>query len=1475
MLSLPFVQTKIAQYFTESINDDFGTDINIERIAISPFGHIKIHGILIKDHRQDTLFYVNKLNTNAIGIKKAIDGDIILGDITLDGFLFHMKIYKNEKESNLTKFVNLFDDGTPSSGNFLLTARSIKLTQSSFSSYDYNRSETPLDAKFTAISGLVDDFKIKGSDVTTQINQLSFLDYRGLSVTNLSADFEYTKSHIFLNQLEVKTNKSYLLGQIHLLYDNNGFSNFNNNVVFKGFISKSELSSDDIRFFYDGLGENLYFKLNADIQGPLNNLWFKNLIFSNDSQTNIIGKVLLKNSFDGKNDTFELLGDFQNFRTNHYDLVTLLPDLLEAKLPDEVKKFDIISMNGKTSLTTQKLHAQVQIFSKLGEISTDLYINKYLDIEKASYHGTFDFNGFQLGNFLERSDLGMISSFIFVDGKGFTENSIDLNLKGNINQIFYNQYNYTRIKLNGNIKKPIYKGDIYVNDPNLFMDFKGVVDVSDIQKKYDIGVFVDYADLGRLNFMKDSISIFKGNIKTSLKGNSINEMVGEIAVINTSYQNERDIFLFDDLKITSSLSIENVRNLTINSPDVITGRMEGKYDFDALLAILENGLGSIYSNYKPNLIKSGQYLNFNFSIYNKIIDIFFPKINIGSNTVLNGYMNGDTNELKVNLKAPKMIIYDNEMHKISLSIDSKNPLLTTYLEIDSVRNGFYKIVDFNLININARDTLFFKTEFKGGGETSKRDDFKLNLFHTIDENKNSNIGFQKSFINFKDYEWLINPNEAQNNKIIVDKKMTNIVFDNLNISHQEQNIQLDGFIKENGFKDINLKFKEVDISKITPSINNFEWSGNLNGAISLVQNNLVYQPTSNLTIDHLEVNGTALGDLNFEIIGNNSFSGFSVDASLKNKGDESFSMLGSLSIQESKTFMDIDLRMADFNLIPFKDLGGDVISELRGFVSGTAAITGTIDNPIMNGRLFMNQTGLKIPYLNVDLEFDKNSIIDITEKQFVFNKINFKDTKYESLGELNGNIRHNGLTDWFLDLNITADRLLVLDTKDSEESLYYGTAFIEGKASLSGATDELLIDVNATSKKGTTIKLPIGESETVGEKTYISFLSFDNKYGFNKDEKQALKSSGLEMKFDFKINQDAEIEVILDRESGHGMKGIGEGNIMMNINTNGKFNMYGDYEISKGVYNFKYRMFDKVFNVDKGNIVWDGDPLRARLNLEAKYRTMSNPAVLLENPSFNRKVQTEVIIGINGTILNPLFDVFFDFPTISSVFKSEIQSRLDNSEIRQTQALSVLGTGNFISLDGNMGQNALTNNLYETLGGVLDNIFKDEDGKIKVGVDVVTADRTPGREADGSVGVTTSFNINERISVNGKVGVPVGGLNQSSIVGNVEILYRLNQSGTSNLRAFNRENDINYIGEGIGFTQGLGISYEINFSSFNELYEKLFKNKAKKVDDESKSNDQLPDSDYSLEYMKFIESRNKKKTDQKEPSDIERVPGIE
>uniref|UniRef100_UPI002606B10B translocation/assembly module TamB domain-containing protein n=1 Tax=uncultured Flavobacterium sp. TaxID=165435 RepID=UPI002606B10B len=471
-------------------------------------------------------------------------------------------------------------------------------------------------------------------------------------------------------------------------------------------------------------------------------------------------------------------------------------------------------------------------------------------------------------------------------------------------------------------------------------------------------------------------------------------------------------------------------------------------------------------------------------------------------------------------------------------------------------------------------------------------------------------------------------------------------------------------------------------------------------------------------------------------------------------------------------------------------------------------------------------------------------------------------------------VRHTNLTDWKLDLKIDTDNLIALDTQDSDEAYYYGKAFIAGNATISGPINALLISVNATSKKGTAIKIPISNVQSVGEKSYIRFITPEEKYNYNSNLQSPKRNyNGLELDFDLTLTEDAEIEVILDKETGHNMKGRGVGIITMQINTFGKFNIFGDYQVYEGIYNFKYRgLVSKRFDVKKyGSIIWEGDPLRARLNLEAVYKTRANPGMLLNNTTVNQKVPVEVGIAINGTISNPEPDFNINFPTISSVLKSEIQTKLDDRDTRQTQALYLLASGSFLSPEGALGQNALYNNLFETVSGVFDNIFNDEDSKISMGVNYVAPDTTPGREADGNVGVTTSFNLNERISVNGNLGVPVGGINDAAVVGDVEILYRVNDDGTLNMRVFNRESDINYVGEGIGYTQGIGVSYQVDFDTFNELITKVFKN-AKLTEDKSSNND-IPDSDYTPEYINFLD-RKKAKTEKKQttPPETENIP---
>ena len=79
----------------------------------------------------------------------------------------------------------------------------------------------------------------------------------------------------------------------------------------------------------------------------------------------------------------------------------------------------------------------------------------------------------------------------------------------------------------------------------------------------------------------------------------------------------------------------------------------------------------------------------------------------------------------------------------------------------------------------------------------------------------------------------------------------------------------------------------------------------------------------------------------------------------------------------------------------------------------------------------------------------------------------------------------------------------------------------------------------------------------------------------------------------------------------------------MEIDTDGKFNIYGDFSTTEGIYNFKnLGVIDKKFNVKSGGtIVWDGDPLQAQMDIEATYEVPggSNPALLLDNPNFNKK----------------------------------------------------------------------------------------------------------------------------------------------------------------------------------------------------------------------------------------------------------------
>lgn len=1452
------------------INNDFGTHIVIDKVKISVFGGVKIQNVLILDHHKDTLIYSRILNTNLLDLNAVMEGDLIFKTIRLDGVLFDMKTYKNEKKTNMDVFIESFDSGAPPSGKHtLFISDKASIRNAHFRLYDYNRAN-PKDVDFTKVNAELTDFKLYGPDVDIKIDKLSFLDHRGLFVEDLSTVFSYTKKKIQLRNFDLKTPYSKIKGELALNYKIEDFAHFNDKVKWDLKIHSATVGTNDVRCFYDGLAKNQFFYLKrTDLRGTLNDLYVSRLRMVDSNGSKMYGDIHFKNIFGKEQQRFYMDGDFSQVATSYNHLVHLMPKVLGEKLPLEIKTLGNCWMEGNIQLTASTVDAALNMKTEIGRVQSVFSMTDIDFIDKAAYNGNVVFENFDVGTFLNREDLGKVTMDVNADGKGFTEKYLNTQVKGAINTLDYKGYTYNDITVNGNFKLPYYKGQITVADPNLAMDFDGLVDLSAKENKYDFHINVTKADLHRLKFVNDSISNFKGDVVVQLTGNTIENLQGNVFIKQTSYQNVKDTYVFDDFNVSSNFDEKGIRTLTINSPDIVEGQMVGRFQFKQLGKLTRNSLGSLYTNFKPEKVDKGQFLRFNFTVYNKIVEILYPEVGLATNTVLRGFIKADSQEFKMNFNSPKITYAKNTFDNIRVAVDNKNPLYNAYVELDSIKTPYYKMRDFSLINITTKDTLLFRSEFKGGEKGE--DYFNLNLYHTIDKENNNVVGISKSEMKFKENLWYLNQKDHSDNKIVFDKSFKNFVFDNIILSHEGQSVSLNGTIDDRLHKDLELNFKDIDLYKVTPLSSKFVFNGNVNGEVHFKQNNQMYKPTASLVVDRLNINKTDLGVLKFNIEGDQNLEKFTIDSYLTNDNIESFNANGSFEIVNKKTILDLKVKLDKFNLGVFSSLGGEVLSNIRGFVTGNSVVTGDVNKPKISGRLFVDKAGMTIPYLNVDYQLNDRSIVDLVDETFLFRNNTITDSKFNTKGLLNGSIEHRNFSDWKLDFDISSKKLVVLDTKDSEDAAYYGTAFINGNASISGPTDALFIKIAAKSEKGSDVKIPINYAESVGENSFIHFVTakekYNNKMGIVENSR---KYNGLELEFDLDITPDADIEVILDRNSGHGMRGKGYGSLLFKINTLGKFQMWGDFQAYEGTYNFKYGgLIDKKFAVRKGgSIIWEGNPMRAQLNLQAVYKTIANPAVLLDNSSFNRKVPVDVVIGIQGDLASPDPEFNIEFPTVSNVLKSEIQYKLYDKDVRQTQALYLLSSGGFLSPEG-VNQSDFSGSLFETASSLLGDILKTDNDKFKVGLNYVSPDRRIGKETDGRVVATISSKINERISINGKVGVPFGGINESAVVGDVEVQYRVNQDGTMNLRLFNRENDINYIGQGIGYTQGLGLTYEVDFDTFRELVSKIFKKyKIQKV---KTTNEYFEDSNVTPEYINFNNSKEPKKEESRNNSEAVRT----
>ena len=1422
VFSLPSVQTKLAGRLTSYLNQTYDTQIAIDRLGLNWQGNIDLRDLYIKDHHQDTLIYAGQLQTSILSFSNLLKTDVSLGYIKLSDTKLFIKTYKNEARDNMSIFSGKFNSGTKAARIFKLSADDVFINSSAIKITDQNLS-TPLLFDLTGVEASAQDFKILGPDVFATITSLGLSSKRGFEITGLSSQFSYTTEQMTLKNMELQTSQSTLEGDVIMNYSANGYSDFVNTVVFTASFTPSSIATNDLNGFYNEFGSNQTIGFKGDFKGVLNDFSFTKAAITTSS-TKVAGDYYFKDVLKGPT-AFNINFRRHDITTSYYDLRRFLPNILGEVLPEELSKLGVFDYDGTSQINSNTFTTDATFKSDIGIATTSVSIDNYKDVALASYKGNIILSSFDIGALTKEPSLGEVSANVSIDGRGFTQATVDTALRGVISSFSFQGYDYKNITLQGALKDPVFNGDLSIDDPNVQLDFKGLVDVSKSFNQYDFQADVYFAELNQLQLVtRDSVSVFAGKVVVDMDGTTIDDIVGSFSFQQTFYQNQDDDFYFDDFKIASSFE-DQKRIIDINSPDICNGTISGNFLIKDISNLFKNGLGSMYANYIPREVTTNQYIDYDLSVYSKIVEVFVPQIQVGENSRLRGSVSSDESKFQLDFNSPELLLYNNYLGKVNVQVDNDNPLYNTYISVDSVYTGIYDLKDFSLINKTYNDTLYVQSVFKGGRK--KQDVFDLALYYTINPQGKSVVGIKRSEISYKDNIWYLNKDNNKKNKVVFDDRFSAIAIDSLQLNYKQQQIAFAGVIKDSTYKNLKVRFKDVNIGDIIPPADSLQLSGTTNGTLSFLYENGNYFPKSNVTIDDVIINKIDFGDLILDIDGNQDLTKYRIASSLTNKDVRSFNALGTIDFEPKISQLDLDVRLNDFNLQAISPFGANVITKIRGEASGALQVMGNYRKPKILGTINLKNSGLKVPYLNTDFDLANSTQMIVSNNTLKVISTDITDTKFNTKGIFSGIATHDNYRDWNLNLKINApERLLVLDTPPDEDELYYGTSFISGNAVIQGPIDALDIKVFAATQAGTTFKIPLSDTESIGDDSFIKFLSPQEKRTRTSGQQIVKKEiKGLSVDFDLDINENAEVEVVIDKVNNSTLKGRGAGTLLIRLDTKGKFNMWGEFTVIEGLYDFRYGgiIQKKIAVVPGGNINWDGEPDRARLSISAKYATQANPAVLLDNPSFNRKIPVDVLVDLTGEIIQPELNFNIDFPRTSSTVKSELEFKLQSTEEIEKQAIFLLTTGSFVN-EGMGGAN-FAGTLVDRVSDLVNGLFADEDGTFNVGIDYSQGNRTPNQQTADRVGISLQSKINERILINGKVGIPVGGANETAIAGDIEVQWLINEDGTLRMNFFNRQADIQFIGEDQIFEQGLGMSYNVDFNTLSELIEKLFNKK--------------------------------------------------
>lgn len=1464
ILQIPAIQKKLINRYLRGFSEVTGFKTSIGDFQLLWFDRLELENLEVFDLENNRMIGVRHVLINFQLSQLFEHRDVNVDGVYLDSadvFITRINESDTSRDLNINVFVNRINEnyggGSGTGRSPRINIGEAVLHESAFAYVDQDRDSIRQGFNYNQFAfdigeAQLQNFLALGDTIQFKVQTLLALDdVSGFRINHLSTFFRISQQCLEFAGLDLQTGKSTITDTV--LFTFNGrrqLNDFNEKVDIHARLKNTIIYPEDLALFAPEAARLTQpVQVNGIFNGRIKDFKVNNM----ELET---GNSLLKGSLDMEglpllSETFTIL-ELKNSTLDFRDLKGILGD--EAL--DRLKPLGKVKMDGQFLGYFSDFVANGEFDGKLGHLSTDINfkVNEN-DFNRSVYSGKIAMRNFELGQYLrDTANFQKVTLAGNIKGSGLTVSTADFTLDGRVDKIGIRYYDYTNIKTNARFASEFFNGFFAIDDPNLRFTTEGSIDLREGVNEIKVRAKIDTANFEELKLTPKRLFI-SSNLDLNLKGLHLDSIVGTADIKDFHIINNGQSLSLDAIQLISEQDGKN-RGIHIQS-SLLDGEVTGDFLLTDLihdiqtvvkeiLLNIRNDQSAITAYYKEKNYRPKSYetaFRFRLKDMEPVIRLFNVDLLVSSHTLLEGkFTSGYTTILQAystidSLAYNKSLFVDTEVELTASKIaDSTNVLAMAFVSSD--RQFLTKALSTRNLMAEAiwnKNQVAFSLDADQQGQTNY-----VRLKGDLNFLKDSTqLHFLPSTIKILEKTWDFDPD----NLITIHRD--DVTIEELRLRNNGQYVLLDGKVSRDPDETLSMTISELDLNILNP-ITGREISGTLNAMFQL--NNYYHAPQlqNDVRIDSLTVDKFLVGDITGKNLWDPDQKQFLINFFIDRNESRIVNVNGVYNPARTSLPLELFARLENAHLKIVEPFFDDTFSNIGGTITGNYRITGTLESPSFVGEGKVANGQIMINYLQTTYQF--TGTIGLSPNSIYFKNMELADL-FKNQGKLNATLSHQNFRSMRINLDASFRNFQVLNTTERDNNLFYGQGYATGDLNITGPINNLKFTSRARTDKNTKVSIPIGGTTDIAQAEFIRFVSFSDSTFQNTltdNVSNKLDLSGITLDFNLDITPDALFEIIFDYKAGDIIRGRGNGEIQLQLDTRGEFNMFGPFEFEQGGYNFTlYDIINKEFEIQKGSrISWFGDPYEGTLDINATYNQLASFGPILTDqslsslPQLRRKYPVKVLLELDGPMLSPQIEfditasdlpqsiIVEEHPPVRLDFEFQaFKNKLDEQELKR-QVFSLIVLRRFSPPESFNTSGSIVNSVSELLSNQLSNWISQVDENLEIDLDLSTLDE----EAYNTFQLRLSYTF-----MNGRLRITRDGTfygsqdnsalnsNQSlsSIAGDWTVDYLLTADGKLKVKMYNRTNInpiLNTLGSQNSVTTGVSILHTQSFNSLKDIW---------------------------------------------------------